>query len=281
MEAFPQLALHPGDGCGNRLLLVHGPELDALELSAEELAPRVCGHEWDGLLVLGPAQAGTQELRILNRDGSDGGCCLNGLRVAARHVGGREGRLSMAGHEVPWREVPDGIELRLPLQLADLAVEELRLPAPGGGEPAVGHAVRYWNPHAVLRLDQARHLLEVDASFHDFPLAALAARIRQETASFPRGVNVGLLDRAGGDDVLELRVEERGVGETAACGSGALAAAAVHWQGHAGDRLTLVMRGGSLRAERDGAGRLHLSGAAQVGPPMELNELLAANPKAL
>jgi diaminopimelate epimerase len=279
MEAFPQLALHPGDGCGNRLLLVRGPELDALGIPAQELAPRVCGHEWDGLLVLGPAQGGTQELRILNRDGSDGGCCLNGLRVAARHVGGRKGRLSMAGHLVPWCEVHGGIELQLPLQLTDLAVEELRLPVLGGGEPAVVHAVRYWNPHAVVRLGEARRLLDVDASFHDFPLAALAERIRREDASFPQGANVGLLD--GDGEVLQLRVEERGVGETAACGSGALAAAAAHWQAHAGDLLTLAMRGGQLLAERDGAGRLHLSGAAHVGPPKALAALLGPTPKAL
>jgi hypothetical protein len=58
MEAVPQLALHPGDGCGNRLLLVRGRELEALGIPAEELAPRVCGRDWDGLLVLGPAQGG-------------------------------------------------------------------------------------------------------------------------------------------------------------------------------------------------------------------------------
>jgi diaminopimelate epimerase len=185
----------------------------------------------------------------------------------------------MAGYLVPWREVDGGIELQLPLHLTELAVEELRLPVLGGGEPAVLHAVRYWNPHAVVRLDEAQRLLDVDASFHDFPLAALAERIRREGACFPQGVNVGLLD--GDGEVMQLRVDERGVGETAACGSGALAAAAAHWQAHAGDRLTLAMRGGRLLAERDGAGRLHLSGAAQAGPPKELVELLGANHKAL
>ena len=48
MEAFPRFALHPGDGCGNRLLLVQGPELDALERRIRQMQIEQAGLEAEG-----------------------------------------------------------------------------------------------------------------------------------------------------------------------------------------------------------------------------------------
>lgn len=272
---LPQ-SLSTGDGCGNRFLLISACALAQAQESAEDLAPQLCGSVYDGLLILGPPTARAQEVRIVNRDGSDGGCCLNGCRVAAQHHGGSRGQLQMAGHIIPWRRVHAGIELALPLRLEDFRIHELRLAAAKPGlEPVLVHAVHFWNPHVLVDLAAARVLLDCEDSFAAFPLAALAERLRREHHSFPQGVNVGLRDDSlVSTGSLRLRVEERGVGETAACGSGALAASAVLWQGAGPGRLLWQMAGGSLLLERNPQGQIHLSGRALVGSSVTLARLL-------
>lgn len=281
MQAFPQLSLRSGDGCGNRFLLVLSAELGQTGESAERLAQRVCGQHYDGLLVLGSANAQAQEIRIVNRDGSDGGCCLNGCRVAAAHHGGRRGKLRMAGHDIAWRQVADGIELALPLRLGEIAVNPISLP--GKKNPAESltvHGVDYWNPHVVVDMSAARTLLDCTDSFAAFPLADLAQRLRRELQHFPQGVNVGLMERpVEGVSGYRLRVDERGVGETAACGSGALAASAMLWKEGEEGRLLWQMGGGHLLLERDSEGKIHLSGRAQVTAPVTLASLLRVAPK--
>lgn len=280
MEAFPQLSLRSGDGCGNRFLLVSSAELHQTGECAEDLARRVCGQHYDGLLVLGAVHAQAQEIRIVNRDGSDGGCCLNGCRVAAAHHGGRRGKLRMAGHDIAWRQVADGIELALPLSLREIALNPISLP--GKKNPAESitvHGVNYWNPHVVVDMPSARMLLDRTDSFTAFPLADLAQRLRRELQDFPHGVNVGLMERSvEGASGYRLRVDERGVGETAACGSGALAASAVLWSAGEEGRLLWQMSGGHLLLERDSEGKIHLSGRAQVTSPVALASLLRGTP---
>lgn len=280
MEAFPQLSLRSGDGCGNRFLLVQSAELHQAGECAEDLAQRVCGQHYDGLLVLGPAHAQAQEIRIVNRDGSDGGCCLNGCRVAAAHHGGRRGKLRMAGHDIAWRQVADGIELALPLSLREIALNPISLPGKKNpAESVTVHGVNYWNPHVVVDVPSARLLLDCTDSFAAFPLANLAQRLRRELQHFPQGVNVGLMERSvKGASGYRLRVDERGVGETAACGSGALAASAVLWSKGEEGRLLWQMSGGHLLLERDFEGKIHLSGRAQVTSPVTLASLLRGAP---
>ncbi|MGB0954167.1 MAG: hypothetical protein ACPG31_13175, partial [Planctomycetota bacterium] len=74
--------------------------------------------------------------------------------------------------------------------------------------------------------------------------------------------------------------EERGVGETAACGSGALAVAAVAWELGADDRIGVSMPGGRLEVERGREGEIRLRGAARTEPGKSLSELLRSSPNA-
>ena len=203
---------------------------------------------------------------IFNADGSRAGQCGNGARCvaawlrrdAAGTLSDRFELDSPAGrHAVSF--TPDG---RVRLDMGQPAFEPARIPLAGvdaadeyrlatdAGEVRLG-AVSMGNPHAVLRVDR------VD----DAPVDVLGPAL-QHHAAFPDSVNVGfveVVDRAN----LRLRVFERGVGETLACGSGACAAAVVAmrrgWVGHAVD---VALPGGVLHIEWPGGD----AGVAMTGP---------------
>jgi len=100
------------------------------------------------------------------------------------------------------------------------------------------------NPHAVLLVD------DVDSA----PVAQIGAALQAHPA-FPQSVNVGFLQVLSRERA-RLRVYERGVGETLACGSGACAAAVIGqlW-GRLGAGVDMELRGGTLRIEWQGEGQ--------------------------
>ena len=106
------------------------------------------------------------------------------------------------------------------------------------------------NPHAVLF---------VDSPVAEYPLEQLGPKVERHPA-FPARVNFGV-GRMLGRDRMELRVWERGVGETLACGSGSSAAmVAARLKGLAGDRVDISQPGGPLTVEWDGRGEVFLTG---------------------
>lgn len=266
------LQLYPGDGCGNRFLIVKESEAAAAGEPLVSLAQRLCGGTYDGLLTLGPNTSGALSVKILNPDGTDGGACLNGLRVAACFTAADRGRLQMAGRVVNWRRVAGGFELHLPHALDDLEVEPFALP--DGRE---GYAVSFWNPHAVFAFDANTE----ECSLRDFDLESFATSVRINAARFPNGVNVEVVEGLGLGVEMQMRVSERGVGETAACGSGALAVARAAWLLGARTRIGVGMAGGRLEIERSTDGSIRLRGAARTGPGKGLAELLRAEHKLL
>ena len=110
------------------------------------------------------------------------------------------------------------------------------------------------NPHAVIFL--------TDDEWRDIDVEGIGRHFN-ECDLFSNGVNVGFM-RIRSSDRIQLRVYERGVGETLACGSGAAAAVAVGRRRGLLDASTLVsMRGGELRVKWEGETRpLRLCGDA-------------------
>jgi diaminopimelate epimerase len=98
---------------------------------------------------------------------------------------------------------------------------------------------------------------DVDAA----PVHRLGARLETDP-SFPSGVNVGFAEVQAADH-LRLRVWERGVGETAACGTGACAAVvALQRLGLTGDRVAVDLPGGRLAIEYTAGGTVTMTGPA-------------------
>lgn len=244
--------LRSGDGCGNSFVLVAMTDLQGGPWESAALWPalaqRACAQGVDGLLMLGEEQAdGALPVRIVNRDGSDGGACLNGLRVAACAGGRARGVFLMAGRRVPWRREAAGV---FTLDLGSLAEARLRPVSVAGRD---GVAVDFWNPHVVFAVGEPG----------DFPLSDLAAACAARPDFFPQGVNVEIVNDWGADP-LRARVCERGVGETLACGSGAVAVALAAWQRGRQGPLAVRMPGGILRLRRTLDGVVELAGEAGV-----------------
>jgi diaminopimelate epimerase len=248
-------------GAGNDFVVIdlRAPDSVAPEPAlCRAMADRHTGIGCDQILTIeAPRSANAAAAyRIWNADGSLAGQCGNGARCVAawmmrdraerdpeRCLAGRFELDSPAGtHAV---EVIDLHHYRL--DMGRPVFEPARIPLRGfevahdaytleiDGTPLVFGAVSMGNPHAVIEVD------DVDTA----AVATLGPAL-QRHAAFPDSVNVGFAQVVARDRV-RLRVYERGVGETLACGSGACAAAAVMMRRGRVDReVAIELPGGTL-----------------------------------
>ena len=206
--------------------------------------------------------------RIWNADGSAAGQCGNGARCIAAWLvrdgtapadGGFAIDSPSATHAVA-RDADAGFVIdmgtpRFAPQAVPLlgwdAAEDAYVLAIDGGTVRFG-AVSMGNPHAVIEVAEVAHA----------PVAAIGAAL-QRAPAFPQSVNAGFAEVVARDRI-RLRVFERGVGETLACGSGACAAVAVLVRGgriDADREVAVELPGGTLRIRYDRAAeRIHMGG---------------------
>jgi diaminopimelate epimerase len=244
-------------GLGNDFVLIRG---DGVPLPAteriRELADRRRGIGFDQLLWLsGPRRPGDDiDYRIFNTDGSEAEQCGNGARCIARLIAGpaqRQVRLGHGAGSVGARledngmvsvemAVPESSPARVPFN-APAEGPRYELNA-GGATVAVG-VVSMGNPHAVLQV----------ADVESAPVARLGPLLERHER-FPNRANIGFMQVVARDRI-RLRVFERGVGETSACGTGACAAVVIGRQwGLLDARVTVELPGGSLEIGWEGQG---------------------------
>jgi diaminopimelate epimerase len=245
-------------GLGNDFMIVRWPA-DLEGPSPERVrawADRRTGVGFDSLLLVqNPAAAGAvASYRVINADGFDAQQCGNGVRCIATYLAARAGEkllLESAAGDIEARVLEHGV--------ASVNLGEPRFAPADVPFQAETEALRYrlnlscgdvefgiasmGNPHAVIAVDS------VDTA----PVGILGPEMGRH-ARFPEGVNVGFMEVRNAE-AIRLRVFERGVGETRACGTGAAAAVAVgrRW-GLLGPRVTVDLPGGTLRVEWDGPG---------------------------
>jgi diaminopimelate epimerase len=246
-------------GLGNDFILFDagGRLPERAELQA--LADRHTGIGFDQALALEPPRRhGTAVYyRIFNADGTEAEQCGNGARCVAalvgRRLGAGPGELLLDSPAGPVRArlrndglvsvamgVPDFAPAALPFAAA---AEAPAYALDVGGETLEIGAVSIGNPHAVLRV----------ASVADAPVDRLGPRVENHPW-FARRTNVEFLEIVDRGHV-RLRVHERGVGETRACGTGACAAVAVgHRRGWLDADVAVDLPGGRLAVEWRGAG---------------------------
>ena len=254
---MPRLRFTKMHGAGNDFVVLDlrdgAPPPDA-DL-AGRLADRHRGVGCDQILTIEPPRtAGSvAAYRIWNADGSTSQQCGNGARCVGAWLvrdGAAQGdeflidsplrthvvRRLDAGHYAVAMGRPEFEPARIPLIGFPRAREEYVVPLQG--ENVRFGAVSMGNPHAVLEVGL------IDAA----PVERIGPLLQQH-ASFPESVNVGFAQVLGPGHV-RLRVFERGVGETLACGSGACAAAAVLMQrGRLARDAVISLPGGDLRIQ--------------------------------
>jgi diaminopimelate epimerase len=259
-------------GLGNDFIVFDARRADEVPSAAalRRLADRRTGIGFDQALVLSPpARPGTDVYyRIFNADGSEVEQCGNGARCIARLVasraairdrtlvmdspGGRvNARLRADGLVSVAMGMPDFDPRSLPFE-AEREAANYRIDLPSG--PVEFGAVSIGNPHAVIRVRsaQAAPVDTVGPAMENHP-------------RFPRRVNVGFLEIVAPDHV-RLRVFERGVGETQACGTGACAAVAVgRRHGPLAEEVRVDVPGGRLIVQWPGPGEpIWLTGPAET-----------------
>jgi len=245
------LRLSKHEGAGNDFLVLVDLD-DAIHLTDSEvviLCDRRRGVGADGVMRLLPGDGKadiTMELR--NADGGAAETSGNGLRCLAQAAVDaglvRPPRFTVATGAgvatIDFEHAGDPGSARATVDMGSVQLigPELRDPA---GRPA--QRADTGNPHLVVRCEDPAQI----------DLAAAGPAL---AADYAEGINVEFVAPGPGPDEITLRVYERGVGETWACGSGSCAAAAVAraW-GLVGDRVLVRNRGGTLEVtlgQKDG-----------------------------
>lgn len=248
-------------GLGNDFVVIDATR-SPVELSPEQLrhlADRRFGVGCDQILLVEPPRDAQTDFyyRIYNADASEVEQCGNGARCFARYVRNHgltdkdEIPVGTARGPITLYLEPDG-QVRVNMGPPVFEPQALPFEAPARasayqletpqGEVEIG-AVSMGNPHAVLRVEDVAGA----------PVDTLGPAIEHHPR-FPQRVNVGFMAvRDRGE--IDLRVHERGAGETLACGTGACAAVVVGrlW-GLMDERVLVHLPGGDLVISWQGEG---------------------------
>jgi diaminopimelate epimerase len=267
-------------GCGNDFVVVDDRELvwDFDETAVSLICDRHFGVGADGMILVRPAAdpAADFQMVYINADGSPAEMCGNGVRVFVRYLVDRgivsgdvvNVQTGSGIKSVSVERDSDGGFALARVDMGEPTLTAVLVPTTLPGHPVLDAplatdmgevrvtCVSMGNPHAVIWVD------DVDAA----PVTELGPIVETHPA-FPRGTNVEfaqLLGR-GNDDVerIRLRVWERGVGETLACGTGACATAvAAALAGRTGRTVIVELRGGDLTVAWTPEDRVLMTGPA-------------------
>ena len=247
---------------------------------AKKVSNRNFGIGSDGLIMINPSDVADFEMEMYNADGSRSEMCENGIRCVGKYVydyGLTEKEHisveTLAGIKYLDLTVEDGkVKLvKVDMGSPELVPENIPIVADGNrviDEPINVNGTEYrmtgvsmGNPHAVVYVEDVKGL-DIETIGPAF----------ENHERFPNRVNtefVKVLDR----NTVEMRVWERGSGETMACGTGACAVAvACILNGFTEDKVTVKLLGGDLQIEWDKeADKIYMTGPAEVSFDGEIN----------
>lgn len=227
---------------------------------ARKISDRHFGVGSDGLIMINPSDKADFEMEMYNADGSRAEMCGNGIRCVAKYVYdyGLTDKTyisveTLAGIKYLDLTVEDGKVSLVKVDMGQPILEPEKIPVASKGSRVVDEpllvdgkeyrmtCVSMGNPHAVIFVDE---------DVKNLPLEKIGPSFENHTC-FPKRVNtefVRVIDR----HTAEMRVWERGSGETLACGTGACAVAvACVLNGLTEDAITVHLLGGDLYIEWD------------------------------
>jgi diaminopimelate epimerase len=257
------IELHKLHGLGNDfLVLLQGPGGDGPQDGAS-LARRLCDRHMglgaDGLILgrrldASDGEGAVMSFTLWNADGSQAEMSGNGMRC-----------LAQAALDAGWVEEGVAFGVSTPAGRREVTVRRTGA-ASIWAVVEMGRVVVTGGRGGVCNVDHGQLLVDVGnphlVVLGPDPATVDVARLGPELErSDPAGLNVEFVTLGPGPDTLTMRVWERGVGETQACGTGSCAAAAaVHSLGRVGRAVTVVQPGGSVAVELRPDGTVTLAG---------------------
>ena len=269
------------NGAGNKILVLDLRDTAQTPSPAEARAiHRAAGLDYDQMMTLTPARTpgAAAYVLIYNNDGSLAGACGNGTRcvadrlaresgaqeltvetarglIACERLGETRYRVDMGAPRLDWREIP-----------CARAVDTVAADIPEAGGFGAAGLVNMGNPHAVFFV--------ADAAAVDLARDGAALEINP---LFPEKANISFAQSLDAGRI-RLRVWERGVGATLACGSAACATlVAAHRRGLAGREAVIELPGGDLTIRwREDDGHVLMTGETEFEREIELAPSLFA-----
>ena len=279
MSAKRRIEFTKMQGCGNDYVYIDGarfviPMEEKPEL-VRALSNRNFGIGSDGVIFINTiGKDGVDfEMEMWNADGTRSEMCGNGMRCVGKYVydkglTDKENVVVISGGHIKYLDYTfeDGKVRLVKVDMGAPILKASDVPVVSDNETVVAEdiivkgetykmtCVSMGNPHAVVFMDNVADL-DIEAIGPYF----------ENHERFPRRTNtefVRVIDR----NTLEMRVWERGTGETLACGTGACATAvAAILNGYAEDEVTVKLLGGDLKIKWDKeANTVYMTGPAEV-----------------
>lgn len=262
-------------GLGNDYVYVNcfKEKIDDPSALAVRISDRHFGVGSDGLILINPSKVADCEMEMYNADGSRGEMCGNGIRCVGKYMydyGLTDKEAisveTLAGIKYLQFFIENGKVAKVKVDMGSPILTPAEIPVVAEGERAVDEpivvdgteyrmtCISMGNPHAIVYVDDVKNLQieKIGPSF-------------EKHERFPNRVNtefVKVLDR----NTVEMRVWERGSGETLACGTGACATAvACILNGLTEEKVIVKLLGGDLEIEWDREeNKVFMTGPAKV-----------------
>ena len=262
-------------GIGNDYVYVNcfEEQVDNPAEVAVKVSDRHFGIGSDGLILIKPSEVADFCMDMYNADGSQSEMCGNGIRCVAKYVYdyGLTDKTqisveTLAGIKYLDLQVENGKVSLITVNMGTPELEAAKVPVVSDKEKVINEpimvgdkeyrmtCISMGNPHSVVFVDDTAA----------FPLEEVGPLFESHEV-FPRRVNaefIQILDRK----TVNMRVCERGSGETLACGTGACASAvACALNGHTEDEITIHLLGGDLMIRWDREeNKVYMTGPATV-----------------
>ena len=247
-------------GLGNDYVVVDNRKEEIREYELQRIAQTLCERRFsigaDGMLLIYDSEIADVKMRIFNADGSEAEMCGNGIRCFAKYCYENDitkkneiNIETLAGTKKVWLNIVDANVQNVRVDMGPPVYEKQFIPMLGDGtcineDLQVGDrtfkvtCLSVGNPHCVTFVDNVKN----------FPVEAMGPKIENHKI-FPKRTNAEFVQALNRRELI-VRVWERGVGETLACGTGACAsAAAAHLLGKTDAKIVAHLPGGDLKIE--------------------------------
>lgn len=261
-------------GLGNDFVVVANH--DNIPENVNNLAVNICDRNFgvgaDGLVFILPSEVADVRMRIFNADGSEAEQCGNAIRCVAKYVYDHDiikndslNVETLAGIQNVKLQLQDGLVKQVEVDMGEPILKGELIPTAIHQNKVLNQtievngmrfkftAVSMGNPHAVIYVENAKN----------FDVEKWGPKIEQHPL-FPKKTNVEFVT-VKSEKEMDMRVWERGVGQTLACGTGACATGVASvLSGKTSRDMVVHLKGGDLRVfwnEEDN--RVYMTGEAK------------------